>query len=864
MAKPRYTPMIEQYLRIKEQYSDCLLFFRLGDFYEMFFSDAQLAARELEITLTGRDGGVGQRIPMCGVPYHAADGYIGKLIGRGYKVAICEQVEDPASAKGIVRREVVRVVTPGTVVDAAMLPAGSANNIVVLSCHSGQWILLSGDVSVGELWWTAVAKDAPPFEVFSLIYHFRPAEILLAGGVELPGEVDGLLRCYLPACMISGGSGIDPSPGKEWRKQNFPWLDDLRLTAAIDCLLAYVSQTLRGNLGHINRLVAYDPAQYLLIDANSRRNLEISVNLRDSGSRDTLFSVVNRTRTAMGSRQLRTWLEFPLSQPTAISQRWQAVGELLAERQIRSAIQAQLTKVYDFARILSRAETGNANARDLVALAGSLSVVPVIKEMLADREAGLLAQIVNDLIPHQQLVAELQEALVDNPPLSIREGQMIRDGYDRTLDEWRSVAQTGQDWLVSYERELRGQYGIKSLKVGYNRVFGYYIEVTNPNLDLVPASFVRRQTLANAERFITPELKDYETRVLGAGQQINIREYNLFMRLVGLVREELSSLQQVARALATIDCLCSLAEVAGEKNYCRPEFNQTGEIRIREGRHPVVESILPAGEFVPNDTLLNHDNSQFMLITGPNMGGKSTYMRQVALIVILAQCGSFVPATSASLTPVDRIFTRVGAGDDLTAGQSTFMSEMSEVASILHNATPRSLIIFDEIGRGTSTYDGMSIARAVVEYVVGRLRSKTMFATHYHELTELAEYLPGVRNCTVAVSETAGRVVFLKRIIDGKADKSYGIHVAELAGLPVWVIRRAEEILQTIERTAGPAADLPALEGQDEPGNRRECGDPITEIAERLAGVDINDLTPLQALLILSELAELAVRGRRS
>ena len=851
--------MIEQYREIKRTQPDAILFFRLGDFYEMFFEDAELAARELEITLTSREAGKNVRVPMCGVPYHAANNYIARLIAKGFSVAICEQVEDPKLAKGIVKRELIKVITPGTITAEALLP-GAANNFLVVLREEAEGVGLAAcDSSTGECLWTAMqAKEATNKvnEVCDFVYHLMPAEILVIGRYsgydELAAFVENRIsRCSLKTWPVEDFNAIDALPAEFFGEESIP--DFAAAKLAVGCLLLYLKQTIRSDLSHISRLTHYRPQDFLAMDAATLRNLEISRNLRDGSSKNTLLSVVDYTKTAMGARTLRRWLEYPLVNPHQIEMRLEAVEELVAQLPLRKSISALLSNVYDLERILARVETGSSNGRDLVALKNSLKILPELKQALRSCHSRLLAEAASALKTHYEVVELIEAALLEQQPFSVKEGGMIKPGYDIELDELVNFSRDSQDWLTAYEAREREETGIRSLKVRYNRVFGYYIEVTNAHSDAVPSRYIRRQTLANAERFTTPELREFEVKILGAQEKIAALEWQLFQKVREFVRERLNDIQKTASLLAIIDVLVSFAEAASLNNYVRPQINARREIAILDGRHPVVEKY-SKDLFVPNDVHLNHDNCEIMIITGPNMAGKSTYMRMVAHIILMAQAGCFVPAKQASIGPVDRIFTRIGASDDLTMGQSTFMVEMNEVSQILRFASRDSLIILDEIGRGTSTFDGISIAKAVIEYIKDRIGAKTMFATHFHELTVLEEYSPKIKNFAVAVKERGNEVVFLRRIIPGSADRSYGIHVAQLAGLPKRIIKRAQEILAHMEATGGTPAAMAT------PGNapsRRGDGEVSlfsSSLPEKIMGIDIQSTTPLEALNILHQL----------
>ncbi|MDD4600779.1 MAG: DNA mismatch repair protein MutS, partial [Negativicutes bacterium] len=772
-----YTPMMQQYRDIKSKHPNEILFFRLGDFYEMFFADAELASRELEITLTARDGGQSTRVPMCGVPYHAADNYIAKLISKGYKVAICEQVEDPKSAKGIVRREVIKIITPGTVLSESLLTKNS-NNFLAVLLEDGQALNLAAvDISTGECLWATFSGTNKLTDLCDQLFRLMPAELVLVEGLSSE-EISTFLQTRLQNCLCTILDNteiidINQLPAEHFKTEDLP--DDPGAFKAVGYLLYYLHKTLRTDLSHVNRLTKYNSADYLVVDSTTLRNLEITQNMRDGGKKGTLFQVIDFTKTAMGTRLLKRWLEFPLININKIILRQDSIEEFVVRPAMRQEIQEKLANVYDFERILTRIEVGLANARDLNALKASLASLPDIKTVLSSAKTSLLSDINFNIIAQNDIVDLIEKAIVDNPPISVRDGGMIKCGYNAELDQLHQLAYNSKKMVQELEIAERESTGIRSLKVGYNKIFGYYIEVTHTHAEAVPINYIRKQTLANAERFITPELKEFEGKILGAQERIINLEAQLFLELREFLKVKIQELQGIARQIAVLDCVISLSEAAIRYNYVRPNISSDRKIVIKDGRHPVVERLLVNDMFVPNDIELNHVDCEVMVITGPNMAGKSTYMRQVALLTLMAQMGSFIPAREAVIGPVDRIFTRVGASDDLATGQSTFMVEMNEVAQILKNSTANSLIILDEIGRGTSTFDGMSIARAVIEYIKQRIQAKTLFATHYHELTELAEHHSGVSNYSVAVKERGKDVVFLRRIVPGGADKSYGI-----------------------------------------------------------------------------------------
>lgn len=869
------TPMMLQYLEMKKKYPEEIIFFRLGDFYEMFFEDAKLVSRELSLTLTSRRGDR-ERTPMCGIPYHAAEGYITKLINLGYKVAIVEQIGDP-KAKGLTKREVIKVITPGTVLNESALGAvvGSQNNYLAL-LYEGTGaegdtgvILAAADASTGECSYGSFSSDEKGGgweTLFDELYRLSMPELILCGEISFEAEIVSFLKQRHPGTIITRRPPLSRAASETRVAEHFPGEcrpAEERSVMAVAALLDYLRETIRTDLSHINRLTRMENEGKLVVDSYSLRNLEVTRNLRDGGKRNTLFEALDFTGTAMGARRLKKWLEEPLLEKGEIESRLDAVEALYADFPRRQAIRERLKGIYDFERLLTRIEVAAANARDLVAMKLSLRALPGIKEELAALPGSDLLTAANSEINlYEELADCIERGIVDEPGLSLREGGIIKPGYNRELDEYRRLSHDSKSMLQEIEDRERQATGIRTLKIGYNKVFGYYIEIRNTSRELVPAGYIRKQTLVNAERYITEELKDFETRILGAQEKIVNIEYNLFSEIREAVRGQLADIQRTARAVGTVDAVNSLAIAAAEYNYVRPRLSEDGAIAIVDGRHPLVERLLERELFVPNDAALDHVSRELMIVTGPNMAGKSTYMRQVALITLMAQAGSFVPAREAKISPVDRIFTRIGASDDLAGGQSTFMVEMNEVAHILKHATGRSLIILDEIGRGTSTYDGMSIARAVIEYIRDKICAKTLFATHYHELTELGDRGEGkIVNACVAVKERGSRVDFLRRIVSGAADKSYGIHVARLAGLPKPVTSRAEKILADLESSGEkpgcgrgseeiPAAEKPA-------GTADYMGSLFTDaLRDELLKLDIMTMTPLEAMNALYKLQE--------
>lgn len=854
-----YTPMVQQYLEVKNQHQGELLFFRLGDFYELFFEDALTASRELNITLTGRAGGLEDKIPMCGVPYHSVEGYIAKLIKKGYRIAICEQVEEPKEAKGIVKREVIKIITPGTALNEQLLDDKHNQYLACLLEEHRELCLAVADISTGECQWFAASGEGRIEAVWEQLYRLQPAEIIVSGAINSWERVEQLLTQRLPQCVV--GKYRAPLEGHNYFDQHFAAMENLKsvvVKQTVETMLCYLHETVKADLSHINRLLRINCEQFMNLDATAIRNLELVKNMRDGSKHGSLIEVLDFTATSMGARRLRQWIECPLLDILAIGQRQAVVGAFLSSVCLREGLTEQLKSVYDLERILSRLEVGSANARDLAALRSSLSVLPRVKELLAGSEVKLLNNLCTEISTHTGILTLLVNAIVDEPPFSVREGGMIRSGYDLELDELHAIARDNKTWMQNFEQKIKEESGIKNLKVGYNKVFGYYIEVSKGNVSLVPDYFIRKQTLVNAERYIVPELKDFENKILSAKEKIQTLENYIFNKIREEIRTQMAQIQKTARAIGNIDALLSLSIAAYKNSYTCPELNNHHEINIKDGRHPVVEKLLEREIFVPNDTLLEDKAQRMIIITGPNMAGKSTYMRQVALLVLMAQIGSYIPARQASICPVDKIFTRVGASDDLATGQSTFMVEMNEVAQILKYATSDSLIILDEVGRGTSTYDGMSIARAVMEYINEKIKAKTLFATHYHQLIELEELMPGVKNYSVAVKERGNEVVFLRRIIPGGTDRSYGIHVAQLAGLPKKVITRAEECLAEYDNSYAE----PRLPVQKVEENSCNCQDTLftNVLTQKLLELDVMSLTPIEAMNVLYKLQAEAKR----
>ncbi len=859
--------MKRQYLEIKRQAPDCLLFFRLGDFYEMFDEDAKIASRELDLALTTRDRAVEdpeERTPMCGVPYHSAEGYIARLIAKGYKVAICEQTEDPALAKGLVKRDIIRIITPGTVTDGSMLEEKRSNYIASLFVgREGEGGAAFCDLSTGEFCCAGFASDGADHLVNEL-GRFSPREVLLSPGAEACAEIRDFLTLRLSAMPEVSGLTFAYEPCAELLCRRFGYADPAEAglgdspaaVCACGALLRYLADTQKFDLSHISRLDVFSGGRYMELDWNARRSLELTESLRSGEKRGSLLWVLDKTRTPMGGRMLRAWIERPLLSAVAIRRRLAAVQELSADQVRRGELMEILRGISDMQRLVGRAVTGSAGGRDLRALCACCEALPRLTEQLAPVQSAALREIAA-MDTLRDLHAHIDIALDEDPPFSIREGGILRSGYDREVDELRELRDNGARLIAELETRERERTGLKKLKLGYNRVFGYYIEIPRSAGETeLPADYIRKQTLVGGERYFTPELKELETKLLTARERLNELEYRIFCRLRDEVASQVERVQAAAEAVARLDVFCSLAETAVRSNYTMPEVDTSRQLQIVEGRHPVVEQTLRDVPFVPNDTLLDDRDDRTAIVTGPNMAGKSTYMRQTALIVLMAQIGSFVPAKSAVIGVVDRIFTRIGASDDLAAGQSTFMVEMTEVAEILRRATPASLLILDEIGRGTSTFDGMAIARAVLEYCADKRRcgAKTMFATHYHELSALEGRVPGVRNYVITAKKQGGTLVFLRKIVPGSADESYGIEVAKLAGLPDAVIGKAKGYLR--ELTEAPAPIRSSAPQREAQLSLSDVG--ADEVRRQLLKTDLNSLTPIEALNLLSELQKKA------
>ncbi len=865
------TPMMKQYLEIKEQNKSCLLFFRLGDFYEMFFEDAITASRELEITLTGRDCGLEERAPMCGVPYHAADNYIARLVEKGYKVAICEQVEDPSTAKGIVKREIVRIVTPGTLLEGNTLKQEQNNYIVSIVSCDHQFGLSVADVTTGEWSVTHIDRDNGLRKLLDELSRFTPSECIVDSNVYEISAVNDFVSSRLN-CKIEviPDYWLDIEGAKKLLMKHFNISllhglglgDDKYLILASASLLHYLQETQKISLSHMNHINIYHLDAYMLLDIATRRNLELTETLREKKRKGSLVWVLDHTKTAMGARFLRKCIEQPLINEKNINDRLDAVTEFKENGILRSDLMQAMDHIYDIERLMSKVSYGTCNAKDLISFKQSLAMIPKIYSLLSTTQSYKLKQIYENFDCLEDLYSLLEKSISDEPPITIREGNIIKDGYHKEVDHLRTIKREGTKWLVEIETKEKNATGIKNLKIKYNKVFGYFLEVTNSNANLVPDYFIRKQTLANCERYITEDLKKVEEEILGADDKLNQLEYKLFQEIRQRIVDNISNILALSHHIAEIDSLCSLADVAHQNNYVRPIINVEKEIHIKDGRHPVIEKILGEHAFISNDVYLNNDTHQIALLTGPNMAGKSTYMRQVALIVLMAQIGSFIPAREATIGVVDRIFTRVGASDDLASGQSTFMVEMMEVSHILHNATSNSLLILDEIGRGTSTLDGLSIAWSILEHLSSHkhIGAKTLFATHYHELTDLENKLPNLKNFCVSVKEVGEDIIFLHKIVKGSIDHSYGIEVAKLAGIPENVLNRAREIMKSLENNeemtlSNPKEDLKKQVTVKESLMQISLfEDQNAKIIDTIRQLDIMELTPIKAIQILYDL----------
>ena len=865
------TPMMKQYMETKAQYQDCILFYRLGDFYEMFFDDALTASRELEITLTGKNCGQEERAPMCGVPYHAVESYLNKLVSKGYKVAICEQVEDPKTAKGIVKRDVVRIVTPGTNLDTQALDETRNNYIMCIVYIADRYGVSVSDITTGDYFVTEIPDSA---KLMDEIYRFSPSEIICNEAFYMSGmDLDGMKERLGITIYSLDSWYFDDEVCRQKLLEHFKVSSFAGLGLAdYDCgiisagaLLQYLLETQKNSLSNLTHITPYAAGKYMMLDSSTRRNLELCETLREKQKRGSLLWVLDKTKTAMGARTLRKYVEQPLIDKNEIEKRLDAVAELKDSAISREEIREYLSPVYDLERLITRIAYGTANPRDLTAFRSSLEMLPHIRYILEEMQSELLKNIHDDMDPLEDLCTLVKDAIREEPPIAMKEGNIIRDGYNEEVDKLRRAKSDGKEWLAKLENDEREKTGIKNLRIKYNKVFGYYLEVTNSYKDMVPDYYTRKQTLANAERYITPELKELEDMILGAEDKLYALEYEIYSQVRDTIAGEIERIQKTAKAVAALDAFASLAVVAERNNYTRPKINEKGIIDIKDGRHPVVERMIPNDMFIANDTYLDDKKHRISIITGPNMAGKSTYMRQTALIALMAQIGSFVPAKSANIGLSDRIFTRVGASDDLASGQSTFMVEMTEVANILRNATSKSLLILDEIGRGTSTFDGLSIAWAVVEYISDSrlLGAKTLFATHYHELTELEGKISNVNNYCIAVKEKGDDIVFLRKIVKGGADKSYGIQVAKLAGVPDLVIERAKEIVEELsdEDVTAKVSEIAVRERSEKKRPKVKKYDEVDiaqmslfdtvkddDVLEELKNLDVGNMTPIDAL----------------
>ena len=864
-----YSPMMQHYLDTKKEYSDCILFYRLGDFYEMFFDDAITVSRELEITLTGKECGQPQRAPMAGVPFHAAENYIARLISKGYKVAICEQMEDPKEAKGMVKREVIRVVTPGTVIESNLLEEKKNNYIMSIYKTGIYYGIAICDVSTGDFYATEIKENNNFSKLLDEISRYTPSEIIVNTMMfESKSDISKIKdRFNVYVSLEKDENFVDETEllfnmynvldenGNKIKKED----ENSLSIPAINALLTYLTETQKTNLDHINTIKIYSITKYMALDINARRNLELTEKMRDKSKKGTLLWVLDKTSTSMGGRLLRRWINDPLIDVKQINKRLDSVKELKNSLILRGDIIESLKKVYDIERLAGKIAYGNANGRDLISLKNSVAQLPEIKQILAKAESPLLKDLYDELDTLQDIYELIENSIVEEPPISVKEGGIIKLGYDEEIDTLKKATTEGKTWIVNLEAKEREETGIKGLKVGFNKVFGYFIEVTKSNLSMVPDRYIRKQTLTNCERYVTEELKNLENQILGAEEKVINLEYKAFTEIREKIEHQIQRIQKTSAIVATLDVLVSFATIAEDMNYVKPEVDESGIIDIKDGRHPVIEKMCSAGEFVPNDTYLDKNDNRLAIITGPNMAGKSTYMRQVALITLMAQIGSYVPASSAKIGVVDKIFTRVGASDDLSMGQSTFMVEMMEVATILKEATANSLVILDEIGRGTSTYDGLSIAWAVAEYIADKTEcgAKTLFATHYHELTELEEKVEGVKNYSIAVKEKGEDIVFLRKIVNGGTDESYGVHVARLAGVPTNVTKKANEILKGLERKnilnnkVIEKENKKVVAGQVDMFNFK-----LAEVASEFDKIDVNTLTPIDALNTLVRLKE--------
>lgn len=873
----KLSPMMEQYMAIKDEYQDCILFFRLGDFYEMFFDDAKLASKELELTLTGKNCGQEERAPMCGVPFHSAESYIAKLVENGHKVAICEQIEDPATAKGIVRREVIQIVTPGTVTAQSMLAEKENNYLAAVYFDDRERVMSIAycDVSTGEVNVTEYAGEDGYETLINELVKIKAREIIVTKSFSEKYQTEEIALITEAYINVVGDEFFSRKACLEAVKAQFSCISpaavgleqDGSAVLSLGALISYLLETQKHSLKHITGFNFYEMGKHMSLDKATLRNLELTETLHDKKVAGSLLGVLDKTHTAMGSRKMKQWLREPLNDAEDINSRLDGVEELYSQILIRNNIKESLKGIYDFERLAGRIACGNANGKDLIALRNSLSLLPEIKDCLAYANSGILKKLNDEINPLREVHEIIENSIVDEPPFTIKEGGLIKEGYSPELDELKDSIKDGKSWISGLEASERERTGIKNLKVGYNRVFGYYLEVTRSYFDLIPENYIRKQTLANAERFITPELKEMENLVLNAETKINQMEHEIFVSVRNEIEKYISEIQKTSSAVAQLDVLCSFAQVSEKLGYVRPVIDDSMEIQIVKGRHPVIEQSISGGLFIPNDTYINDKDSSLLLITGPNMAGKSTYMRQTALLVLMAQAGCFIPCESARIGVVDRIFTRIGASDNLAQGQSTFYVEMSELSYIINSAGPRSLIILDEIGRGTSTYDGLSIAWAAAEYLAGeKRRIRTLFATHYHELTVLEGQIQGVKNLNVDVSEAGGSIVFLHKIVEGSASKSYGIHVAKLAGIPESLLERAREKLRELEEERPAVSANRSVASNSDAGSQISFfeadqsspqSDPEANPAlEKLRSLNLMEITPSQAIKILEELKE--------
>ena len=856
------TPMMNQYLQVKEKCKDCILFFRLGDFYEMFFEDAEVASREIELVLTGRDCGLEKRAPMCGIPYHAANNYIGRLISKGYKVAICEQLEDPTLAKGIVERGIIKIITPGTYTDSSFLQDTRNNYIMSLYVDEDQAGICFADISTGDFNCTFCKYDIDT--ILDEVSKYNPSELLIVEDIADKFKVIMNERFSVP--FTYRGKEYFSFEAEKAIKNQFRNVNkediNIIVASAANGLVNYIYETQKVALSNINNLKYYNIVDYLTIDVNSRRNLELTETIRDKNKKGSLLWVLDKTNTSMGARQLRKWIEQPLIDKGKIENRLDAVEEVISKISTHEDLKECLKDIYDIERIIGKISSKNVNAKELISLKNSLGKLPAVKELLSNFQSKMLIGMFRELDELRDVYELLDSSIYENPSLSLKDGNLIKEGYNIEIDELRTAKAHGKEWIAALESTEREVTGIRSLKIGYNRVFGYYIEITKSNFSSIPEGrYIRKQTLSNAERYITPELKEMEDKVLGAEEKLISLEYNIFVSIRNKIDAQIDRMQISAKILSEVDCLSSLASIALQYNYSKPSITKDGAIKITEGRHPVIEKMLPPGTFVSNNVSIDNKKEQMLLITGPNMAGKSTYMRQIALIVLMAQIGSFVPAKEATISICDKIFTRIGASDDLAAGKSTFMVEMWEVSNILKNATNNSLVLLDEVGRGTSTYDGLSIAWAVIEYICSNkdLKCKTLFATHYHELIRLEGKIKGVKNYSVAVKKIGDEIAFLRKIIPGGADDSYGIEVAKLAGLPLDVTKRAKEILASLENayeTTDEIKNIP-LKAKFINESSKQLGFldfQKDDFINKLKVIDLNNMTPLDSLNKLNEL----------